>query len=142
LPPRLRPGREHPIHEVLYIRLGDGLELAVAETFTRRAEGIAVGHFGGLTSAPRRTDEVFVEVLIHGDIGRLDEGAFVRLVAYARQFGPRFPQLVEGAGELLSLAIVDADVDDEAIPDRPVFQLDLADWFYHWLIASFTCWLR
>jgi hypothetical protein len=37
--------------------------------------------------------------------------------------------------ELLSLAVfVQTDVHHEAIPGGPVFQLDLADWFFHRLL--------
>ena len=84
------------------------------------------------TPTPRRTDEVFVEVVVHRDVRRLNEYALICLVADARQFGPRFLQLVEGARQLLSLAVlIAADIHDEAVPDRPVLQFDLADWFLH-----------
>jgi hypothetical protein len=54
------------------------------------------------------------------------------------QFDSRFLQLVEGAGELLSLVVlVQADVYDEAGSDRPVFQFDLPDWFFHRLSSPF-----
>src|SRR5581483_5505088 len=131
---------EHPVHQVLDVGLADGLERSLAEALPDRTESVPVRDLGGLAAAARRALEVLIQVLAHCLLRRLDIGALVGLVTDPGQLVAGLVVLVEGAGELLALAVVvQADVHDEPVSDRPVLQGDFADWFFHlWLSPS--CW--